>query len=245
MMNKFNDKGWLEGELKMKSQRQVEQECGVTRGTVKKWMDIHGILSMGHHGPARKSNAPPRAEYLQLQNKNWLQEELKKKSKLQIAREIGCSYSAVTYMANKHEIQVGRSGVRAKSLTRGENVKKAIRKRFPGGRLGENAPGWKGGVRKKVGTGYIGIFSPEHPFATKGGYVVEHRLVMESHIGRYLKPWEVIHHINKNKTDNRIENLELIRDNSTHLHKHGMEKATIENLRLRSLLEEHGIDPDE
>ncbi len=75
------------------------------------------------------------------------------------------------------------------------------------GKYGEKATNWKGG--KMLVDGYIYIYSPNHPFKTKAGYVVEHRLVMERKLGRYLTSKEVVHHINHNKTDNREENLQL------------------------------------
>ena len=65
---------------------------------------------------------------------------------------------------------------------------------------------WKGGI--KFGSeGYKLIKSPNHPFRDKQGYVPEHRLAVEKHLGRYLTKAEVIHHINEIKTDNRIGNL--------------------------------------
>ena len=72
---------------------------------------------------------------------------------------------------------------------------------------------WKGG-RNLASNGYIEILlQPDDPLFAMAGerhYAWEHRIVVAKRLGRCLKDWELVHHLNGVKTDNRDENLELV-----------------------------------
>ena len=78
--------------------------------------------------------------------------------------------------------------------------------------FGPRHPSWKGG-KKKNGQGYISVWiAPDHRFAAmrdSNGHVLEHRLVVAESIERPLQKHEYVHHINGDKSDNRLNNLEL------------------------------------
>jgi len=83
-----------------------------------------------------------------------------------------------------------------------------------------------------------------HPYVRLGldrqGFMIfEHRIVMEKHIGGPLAAEEIVHHLNGNTRDNRLENLEVTTV-SAHRALHNTKLNSISVRQIRELeKEEH------
>jgi len=118
-------------------------------------------------------------------DKNWLEDQYitQDKSMKEIAIENGIGRTTVNRWIHKHNIKIPEG--------------KIIGSQF---KKGEHPYNYKGGILLSQ-SGYIIIYH------SKGKYKFLHRLIMEKHLNRELLSDEVVHHINGDKLDNRIENL--------------------------------------
>lgn len=127
----------------------------------------------------------------------------------------------------------GKKGLQLKSEETINKLKKSLKEHYSKhdhwikNAKPEERPSWKGG-RMFHSSGYILVYSLNHPYKDSRGYVFEHRLIMEKHLGRYLNSEEIIHHIDSNKTNNQIENLYLFENNGKHMVYHRSLRAMVE-----------------
>lgn len=138
-----------------------------------------------------------------------------------IARQLGCSDALV-------KLRLAAMGIRAAD---GHTAGRRSRPRYER-------------VRAR---GYWMLYRPDHPYASKRGYIMEHRVVIEAREGRYLLPGEVVHHMNHVKDDNRPENLMLLEDQAAHgrLHRPVGDTHTKSNAaRWRRLRAERGLSTE-
>lgn len=136
----------------------------------------------------------------------------------EIAEFLGVAIGTVYNYCKKYGITTRNTADVIRGYKRSEETRAKMSRSFKGRkhteetkkRLSETHK--KGGIghKKKRGDGYIYIYFPDHPKATKDGYIMEHDLIMECLIGRHLYENEVVHHINGIRDDNRKENLKLM-----------------------------------
>ena len=117
------------------------------------------------------------------------------------------------------------------------------RKNFPRSLLKPDR--YKGGCTHtfRNNTGYILEYHPLHPACSRKGMVLQHRLVMECHLGRFLTGQEVVHHLNGERDDNRIENLELLASQSVHGLLHQLPTAPMHNAEIVERVRVMAEDP--
>lgn len=129
--------------------------------------------------------------------------------------------AATMYHALKN---VGCKFIHTRRKPMSEKERQDRSKRFKGRKISEeqrrmisernscNYNGLNGyGHTKMHNRGYVLAYAPLHPHAHKDGYVMLHTVLMEECIGRYLNDDEVVHHINHNRSDNRLCNLQLMK----------------------------------
>lgn len=97
------------------------------------------------------------------------------------------------------------------------------------GARGETNPNWRGGITKSS-RGYWYVQDPDHPRANKEGYVKRANLVIEAQVGRYLCIGEVVHHVDHDRSNDALENLQLM-STASHRELHAAEVRRLTTIR--------------
>lgn len=160
----------------------LAREYDVSFGTVSKWLSRHGVPRRDERGRNRLFTV---AEY----------ERMKEMT------AAGCSQNEIASALSSSRDTIQKVMAR-------EGIAPARRGAARGAQHGK----WRGG-RWVRADGYVELsLSTDSPFrvmAKRASTVLEHRIVMATALGRPLADSESVHHINGDRQDNRLENLQL------------------------------------
>lgn len=162
------------------SWKALKEKYGASDYSMRETVRRAGIKLRDHGGPRRRVTDAEASEIVRLYSEAGF-------SQTAIATKLRCGQTVVSKVLIS-------AGLRSK-----------------GRASGPDHGSWKGGIVER--DGYLLEMIPhDHPMVsmrTRNGYVMQHRLVMAMHLQRPLNSHETVHHINGDRSDNRIENLQL------------------------------------
>ena len=159
----------------------IEKKHGVGKWAILTAARDAGVMMRNRGGRYRGITASEKREATRLYKGGW--------SQAQIAAKFSMHQTMVSNLLRELGVQTNRRAAR-----------------------GKDHGSWSGG-RSIMSAGYIGVHVPRDDpmsvMACSGPYVLEHRLVMARSLGRPLMAHETVHHINGDRKDNRLSNLQL------------------------------------